>query len=371
MRVNTIEAFFALVRAGLWEKEVNLSEYGKIDYLRLYDLAEEQSVMGLVTSGLEHVTDTKISKQELLQFIGASLQLEEQNKAMNYFIGVLVDKMRTAGIDTLLVKGQGVAQCYERPLWRACGDVDFYLDETNYKKAKAFLRPLVDSIDPDDDYAKHINMHYGTWVVEIHANQYCGLSPRIDRVLDSIHEDLFKNNNVRLWENDETKVKLPAIDDDVLIVFTHYLKHFYKGGLGIRQICDWCRLLWTYRGIIDQGLLETRLCRMGLMSEWKAFVAYSVVYLGAPSDTMPFYDTSKRWIRKAKRINSFILQVGNFGHKRDTPYYGRYPFVIRKAISFGRRCGDLFHHATIFPRESFRFFVGMVLAGFSAMSKGE
>lgn len=192
--MNT-KAFCALLRGGLWEKEVNLSEYGKIDFQRLYELAEEQSVVGLVTAGLEHVVDDKVPKEVLLQFIGQTLQLEEQNKAMNSFVGDLVDRMRRQGIYALLVKGQGVAQCYERPLWRASGDVDFYLSDDNFKQARAFYKPLVTSDEIDDEHTNSINMHYGEWVVEIHASQHCGLSSRVDSVLDSIHRDLFYNGN--------------------------------------------------------------------------------------------------------------------------------------------------------------------------------
>lgn len=72
---------------------------------------------------------------------------------------------------------------HKRPLWRACGDIDFYLSEDNFQKAKDFFRPLVDSFDPDNDHTKHINMHYGDWVIEIHGNQHCTLSNRINLVM--------------------------------------------------------------------------------------------------------------------------------------------------------------------------------------------
>ena len=121
---NTTNAFFILVQAGLWERDVCLSQFGEVDYNDVLRLAEEQSVVGLVAAGLEHVADIKLPKEEVLQFVGQALQLEQQNKAMNSFIAKLVNKMRQAGIYTLLVKGQSVAKNYEKPLWRACGDVD-------------------------------------------------------------------------------------------------------------------------------------------------------------------------------------------------------------------------------------------------------
>lgn len=123
---NNQQAFLELIRASLWEKDAYLLPYGDINFQVVYRLAQEQSVIGLVAAGHEYVIDVKPPKEVLLTFIGETLQLEQRNSAMNYFIGVLVEKMRKEDIYTILVKGQGTAQCYERPLWRACGDVDFF-----------------------------------------------------------------------------------------------------------------------------------------------------------------------------------------------------------------------------------------------------
>ena len=46
---KNIEAFFALLQAGLWEKDVELRKYGTTDFDEIMRLAEEQSVVGLVT----------------------------------------------------------------------------------------------------------------------------------------------------------------------------------------------------------------------------------------------------------------------------------------------------------------------------------
>ena len=154
MKDNTKEAFLALVRAGLWEEEVYLSPFRNIDYEKVLQMSEEQSVIGLVTVGLEHVKDSKAPQETVLQFIGSSLQIEQQNIAMNSFIERIVEDMRTAGIYALLVKGQGIAQCYKKPLWRACGDVDFFLSDSNYTQAKSFLIPLSSESKPERKYSK-------------------------------------------------------------------------------------------------------------------------------------------------------------------------------------------------------------------------
>lgn len=368
---NNTKAFLALVRAGLWETDIQLSHFNCIDFSQVLKLAEEQSVVGLVAAGLEHVTDVKLPRELSLQFVGQALQLEQRNLAMNKYIAEIINKLRAADIYTLLVKGQGIAQCYERPHWRASGDVDFYLSEDNYIKAREFFRAQVNGFIPNNENSRRIEMRLGSWVVELHANQRITLSAKVNNVLDEVHRDLFYGGNVRSWVNNGTTIFLPSPDNDVLIVFTHYLNHFYKGGLGVRQICDWCRLLWTYRETLNCRLLDLRLRKMALLSEWKAFGAFAVDYLGMPTDALPFYDSSDKWKRKADRIKTFLIKSGNFGNNRDMDYYSKYPYMIRKTISFSRRMGDLLNHAMIFPLDSMRFFPNILINGLHSAVNGE
>ena len=382
MRDNTIETFFALLRAGLWEKDVRLAQYGEIDYENVLRLSEEQSVVGLVTAGMEQVADVNVPQEWLMQFIGETLQIEQQNKEMNVFISELKEKLSNVGIYTLLVKGQGIAQCYERPLWRTSGDVDLLLGNDNYKKAKAFLIPKAMSVDPEGIYGKHLGMTIDQWVVELHGRMCCGLSSRTDKVLDEIQKDTFYSGNVRSWDYNGTQIFMLSAENDAFYVFTHFLSHFYKGGIGLRQICDWCRLLWKYKDTIKTDMLKSYIKRSGLESEWNTFGAFAVEYLGMSIEAMPLLDVrsqkedgrcviDKRLRRKAERIKDFIMMSGNFGHNRDMGYYDKYPYLVRKVISLGRRCGDLFRHARIFPLDSIRFSFWIMLNGVRSAVRGE
>ena len=308
MRDNTKEAFLELVRAGLWEKEAYLSPFGNVDYEKVLQMAEEQSVTGLVMAGLDQVKDIKAPQETVLQFIGSSLQIEQQNKAMNSFIERIVDEMRTAGIYALLVKGQGIAQCYKKPLWRASGDVDFFLSDSNYTKAKTFLIPLSSESKPERKYSKELGLYIDSWLVELHGTLRTGLSSRIDSVIDEAQRDVFYGGNVRSWMCGKCQVFLPGVNNDVFFVFTHFIKHFYKEeGANLRQMCDWCRLIWTYKDSLNHEMLESRIRKAGLMTEWKAFAALAVEYLGMPAELMPFYHQSKRWSRKADKIFFSLL----------------------------------------------------------------
>lgn len=351
---NNQQAFFELVRAGLWEREARLSQYNDIDYEAIMEMAEEQSVIGLVTAGLEHVQDIKVPQECLLQFIGSTLQIEQQNKDLNEYLARLIEKLRKEDIYAILVKGQGIAQCYEKPLWRASGDIDLLLSDINYEKAKQTLVPLAEDVECEFKSLKHFAMTMeGGYVVELHGMMHSRLSGRADRVIDEVQKDVFYGGNVRSWQNGYTTVFLPAPDNDVIFVFTHILKHFYIEGVGLRQICDWCRLLYTYKDSLNHGLLESRIKKAGLMSEWKAFAAFAVEWLGIPVEAMPMYDS--RYKVKGERILMFVLEVGNFGHNREIKRSNIW--IVGKCQAAWFKLGDFARHARLFPLNSVKFFL--------------
>ncbi len=389
MNTNTnTKAFFELVRAGLWENEVRLSNYKNIDFAEVYRLAEEQSVIGMVAAGIDHVVDVKVPQVWALQFAGQTIQLEQRNKEMNAYIAGLIDKLRKENVYALLVKGQGVAQCYEKPMWRCSGDIDLFLSDENFQRAKSYLLPLASSVEEEYVREKHLGLTIletsGTsdkgradgWVVELHGHLYSGLSSRVERELDKLQEDSFYGDQVRSWMNGQTQIFLLKAENDAFYVFTHILQHFYKGGIGLRQICDWSRLLYTYRDSMNRDLLEQRIKRAGLMMEWKAFGALAIEYLGFPKDSMPLLDVRSkkedvRWRKKADRIMEFILKSGNMGHNRDMSHFCKYPYLIRKCVSMGRRISDLINHARIFPLDSLRFFPYIMFNGVRSAIRGE
>lgn len=315
---NSQKVFLELMKAGLWgDGNPNLRIDGTTDWQEVYRLATEQSVLGLVLAGLEH-SDVKPPKMLLLQWIGEVQQIEQRNKTMNQFVAELVEKMRAADIYAILVKGQGAAQCYEKPLWRPSGDVDLLLSEVNYKKAKELLLPLSSSNKNEERYSQHLGMSIGKWYVEIHGSLRTGLSARVDKEVDAAQESVFIGGNVRSWDNNGTLVFLPAPTEDVFLVFTHFIKHFYKEGMSLRQVCDWCRLLWTYRESLNYGKLELWINKAGLMKEWKAFYNLANRYLGMPDLDSRLMVHDSRFDKKAEKLVEFILG-GYSGNKiKDT-----------------------------------------------------
>lgn len=398
MRDNSVDVFFALVRSDLWGKagsnhNVDLDLNEKVEWDKVYQLSQEQAVQGMVLHGIERLKrqNDKLSIPQvfLLQWIGEVQLIEQRNREMNVFVADLFEKLHNQGVEAFLVKGQGLAQCYEKPLWRTSGDVDILLSNDDYLKAKEFLLPLGVLSEPEETAKRHLAINIEGWTIELHGTLHCGLSRAVDKLLDEVQADTFegkmsdrRDKIVRVWKNGETIIPLLSVENDVFYVFTHILQHFYKGGIGIRQICDWCRLLWTYKEFLDQGELESRIREAGLMSQWKAFGAFAVEYLGMPMEAMPFLNVRGKKVdgrceievnlrKKADKICDFIFEVGNFGQNRDNSYFQKYSYFVQKCISAWRRVNDLYRHAAIFPINSIRFFFGIMHNGIVSAIKGE
>ena len=404
---NNQKVFFELLRTGLWgdipvqgegfrffgqakrQSRAIDSLLSDVDWNEVYQLAQEQSVQGLVLQGIETVQGSwlkvhgsshseaakpsapLVPKVLLLQWIGEVQVIEQQNKEMNAFVVELIEKLRENDVDALLVKGQGVAQCYEKPLWRCSGDVDLFLSDSNYEIAKRVLVPLASEVETEYVGSKHLGMTIDGWVVELHGSLRVGLPNKINRVLDDIKSDTFNRGNMRSWMNGRTQVFLLGKENDIVYVFVHFFNHFYKEGVGLRQLCDWCRLMWTYRDEIDVEKIEGCIQEMGLVSEWKAFYNLASRYLGMPDFGSRLMVHDSRFDKKADRIMEFVLKSGNMGHNRDMSHFEKYPYILRKIFSMCRRCGDLIRHSRIFPMDSLRFFPGIMLNGLIIAVRGE
>ena len=371
-----------------------------MDWEKVYLLAQEQSVQGIVLRGIEELRakniELNVPKVLLLQWIGEVQVIEQRNKEMNAFLASLSEKLKAECINALLVKGQGIAQCYDRPLWRACGDVDYLLDKENYEKGKKFLSSIAQKVHNENEFDEHFSVILDGWDVELHGSMRSMLPEKTDAFIDKIQKEAFEQNKYRVWNNNGTEILLPNPDDDVIFVFTHILKHFFHYGIGLRQVCDWCRLIYTYRDSLNYELLESRLRKMGLMSEWKVFYNLASRYLGMPDldsrltcvesatsrhssnkfgsahdSIADFMVCDSRFDKKADRVLDFILETGNFGHNRDNSRYNNTNAIVRGLMSLWRHTCDSFKHSFIFPVDSVRIWCRMFMFGICDAMKGK
>jgi hypothetical protein len=373
MELNTNAiAFFSFAKVGLFPFYgegfiINDFLFRNLDWEKVYQLSQEQSVQGLVLQGIEELKakgiELNVPKMLLLQWIGEVQMIEQRNKEMNTFVADLIEKLRKEDIYAILVKGQGIAQCYEKPLWRSCGDIDLLLSLDNFNKTSSELSKDIGKIDKESFInikKKHREYQIAKWIVELHGSMRTNLSRSIDKVIDRVQHDVFCGGNVRSWLNGNTHVFLPSPDNDVVFVFTHILQHLFFEGIGLRQICDWCRLIYTYKESLNHGLLESRIKAMGLLSEWKTFYNLASRYLGMPDLGGRLMVRDSKYDKKADKLMTFVLEVGNFGHNREVEWANGFK---RRTSLIWHRITDTFKLSLVFPLDAPRFLFNYAVDG--------
>lgn len=408
---NTINMFFCLLRAGLWNKEdqswIFQEKEGKeekksqrVDWQEIYKLAVEQTVAGYVAAGVDKFIYLCAQKKEAPYSVetnrgdlsGSILHSQDatrnlvpekvinvfnnmkfstglRNFKINSFLAGLIKYMNDSGIEPLLLKGQGVAQNYIYPEIRQAGDIDLLLNGEDYKKAVDLLEPKAGRLEKERHSILHYGMHFGDMEVELHGTVNSNFGKRFNSHLDDMQAKMFERKDFRYWLCEGINIPIPSANFDSVFIFTHFLDHFYFGGLGLRQICDWAMFLHNNRDFIDKESLQKDIISLGLMKEWKSFGCFVVKYLGLPENEMPFYDGS--FLKNSDKIRDFLFESGNFGRSFQRKDYSHKPYIIRKSMSLFVKGWDIINKFSIFPRNTIRFLLSFLRMGFSAAVRGE
>ena len=89
-----------------------------------------------------------------------------------------------------------------------------------------------------------------------------------------------------------------------------------RGGIGLRQLCDWTMFIHRHYADIDPVALEKDLKAFGLANAWQIFAGVAVEFLGLPAEECPLY--SGEFSSKSRFMLDVIWNEGNFGfHSAD------------------------------------------------------
>ena len=114
---------------------------GRIDWMRLMGVSESQGISGVIYTGIEKgCKELQLPMESLLEWVGFANQIETQNKALNRMCVKVVEEMRAAGFECVVLKGQGNALMYPRPLLRMAGDIDILVTNKDRQAITAYVK---------------------------------------------------------------------------------------------------------------------------------------------------------------------------------------------------------------------------------------
>lgn len=366
----TERLFFNILKASLWGTRLDMPvEFD--DWRSLMKLAKSQSVLGLVANVL-------LSNSELVQRIPVKMQQRLRNfirsnvathSVLNRTLVRIVMLMDDAGIQSVLLKGQGVARNYPMPELRQCGDIDLYVGVDDFSRACSLIDTIASAtrLPESGSSDKHYEAKVGDIVVELHKYSEVHPSAYYDAIYQKYSDDGL-TNDLRVYDFSGVSVNTPADTFNAFYIFNHLWQHFLTSGVGLRQFIDWMLFIHKHKDTIDESKLKCILDDMNLMMPWQVLGCILVNDLGLSMCDFPFYD--QRYERKKGRILKMVLKEGNFGH--DRAYYkerkerGYWTVKIR---SFYYNLERYFQLLMIFPSHALRQFMNMLAIGFKAVWK--
>ena len=279
-----------------------------------------------------------------MPMIARQLQVERMNSAMNSELLAFTEELHNRNIPYLLLKGQGVAALYPNPQHRLCGDIDLYVPKEYLREVHRGMMAFGATRTAETRH--HINYRANGVEWELHHCIYyfqkdsrnLQFMKHVDEVMKEIPED------VRVGDG---RVCILPPTMNALLLLSHIMEHFYCEGVGLRQLCDYARLLYCKRDEINREELIRMLDELSLTRAYRVFGYIAVCYLGMSEEALMLQPTNKD-IRLAQRVMADCLRGGNFGRNdhdgRDTlwtsmTYYTRF---------FGR----LLRYGTLHPSEA-------------------
>ena len=145
----------------------------------------------------------------------------------------LLEALREAGVDPIVVKGITCRNLYPNPDHRLSSDEDVLIPPENYEKCHEILRKFgLNTPDPETgDYEVPYRGQQSSLYLEIHRS----LFPPESQAYGAWNE-FFTNARSRREVIDGIPTLHPT--DHMLYLLCHAFKHFIHSGFGIRQVCD-------------------------------------------------------------------------------------------------------------------------------------
>lgn len=361
-----VQVFLELLRAGMWERKPHVPQEF-VEWGRVLRLAKSQSVLGIV--GNVVLKDEALAArvpQELKEQIKPFLMRNVlMHRLLNATLTKVVTALREGGVESVLLKGQGVARNYPQPELRQCGDIDLYVGLENAEKAHDLLAPMAVKIDAKEripiDKHYHVTMPGGV-EIEIHRYTQKHCVRRIDALYQEA-SDKATSENLVVCDFDGVLVNTPAADFNAYFIFDHLFHHFLTSGVGLRQFCDWMMFLHEHRGKLDAGYLRQMLVSMEQLEAWQAFGCVLVDRLGLPEEEFPLFDRKQEG--KVEKILRVVLKEGNFGKERSV-YKNRstnyWIYKMQSLIGYMEKALDL---VTIFPKPVWNQYRSTIIGGFA------
>ena len=304
------------------------------DWERFFGFARKQTLVGIIMEGISKLPKSVAPTQKLLMnWFMASQGIRRQNWMLNEATVDIYNKVRAAGYDCCILKGQANATMYPNPAARTPGDVDMWV-KASREEIRALAHSLVkENGRVDEESFSHIAITLNGVCVELHytpgfmANFV--YSRRLQRwFADSIEVQC---RNMIALPDEAGEVASPTPAFNVVYQLYHLYHHYFYEGVGLRQVVDYYYVILNFElGVWNCRLCDEELknCELEIQNSlkhlglWKFAGAMMYVLhkvMGLSEDRM----IAPMDMKRGRMLLDDILNGGNFGQYDRLPCFGK------------------------------------------------
>ena len=275
----------------------------------LMAIADKQAVVGFVLDGIGGFQEADAPKDDLFEYIGIQSDITQDNGLLNREVAQFARTCKEHKIEYIVVKGQLMAKLYPHPELRMPGDIDFLIKE-KYTECKGDVEKAFGVALPKKLIEKEIAFNRGLFVYELHG--------KLIEFGKKKHQQYWDSLMAHVWDTpfyetiNEEKVRTLSPTVNAVYLFLHIFTHFIRGGIGLRQFCDWAVCLKYYEKDVDHCKVQEILEELDLQYAYGAFGTILVDKLGLPVSSFPMNiaDSHRKW---TNMILDDIFRGGNLG----------------------------------------------------------
>lgn len=303
-----LDNFYKLIRISLGESAEDFPSLDFTQWQKLYTLARQQAIVGVLFDAIEHLPNDKRPPREVvLKWFVATERIRQTNQHLNKTALQVEGLFNSNNLRGCILKGQGIALLYPNPELRTSGDIDIWVDGDRkeiisfvgkFSKSSHAVYHHIDGLKVD---GVEIETHFTpSYMANPFANR------RLQRWILAEKEKQFEHS-INICEGGQMHV--PTLAFNRVFILHHIYRHFFYEGIGLRQMMDFYYVL--KQGFTEEEKEDTlRIYKKLNLLNFAGAVVYVLCEIFGLKEELFITQPNERY---GKVLLSEIIAGGNFG----------------------------------------------------------
>lgn len=305
------QIFFELIQVAIGTRVCLAHSPTEEEWLELFDIAKMQSLVGVCFAGVQklQIQNQEPTEMLYLTWMGMAAKIQLRNEVINRQYAKLQANLSANGFNSAFLKGQGIAQAYDKHLrgLRQSGDIDVWVQNKSILELVEYVKVVGLSYKAT---MAHVECKmFDSTIVEFHAVPAFMRNFRTDRRLKTWIQEVseeFKFQEVNGFY-------VPTAEFNLVYMMVHMYHHMLFDGLGLRQLMDYYYVLHAVSDTTKFQRALSNISSFGMM-RFSSGIMWIMKVVFALEDKFLLCQANEKY---GLLILESVMAGGNFGHHND------------------------------------------------------